>query len=110
VAFNGRCDPGKQAQDISQHDAVLPHFGHHKAIAYMTQHYGQQWIGCGGPIPWLPRSSDLLDFLLSGLKKEMVYRTKVQMRWELVCKVMKAVAYTQEHHERIQQTLNSCLN
>jgi hypothetical protein len=50
MAFKRRCAPGKQAQDISQHDAVLPHYSH-KAIGYMNQHYGQQWIGCAGSIP-----------------------------------------------------------
>jgi hypothetical protein len=93
-----------------QHNGAPPHFGC-QVMAYMSQCYGN-WNGTVGPIPWPPRSLDQtpLAFLLRRLMKEMVYKTKVQMRGELFHQIMNAAAYIQEHLGRMKWAVNPCLN
>ncbi|EFN69121.1 hypothetical protein EAG_14837, partial [Camponotus floridanus] len=49
------------------HDGAPPHY---TGIVreYLTNNFGNKWIGRGGPIPWPARSPDLnpLDFFFWG--------------------------------------------
>jgi hypothetical protein len=49
------------------HDGAPPHFLR-TVREHLNQTFGEQWIRCGGPINWPPRSPDLkpLDFWLWG--------------------------------------------
>lgn len=60
-----------------QHDGAPPHY----AIVvreYLTERFGDRWIGRGGPVPWPARSPDLtpLDFYLWSEIKRRVYVTE----------------------------------
>ena len=49
---------------------------------FLNDTFPERWIGCDGPIPWPPRFPDVtpLDFFLWGYVKDIVYRTKNQIR------------------------------
>jgi hypothetical protein len=59
---------------------VPPHFG--RVTAYLNQCYENRWLGGRSPVPWPPRSPDLIlfDFFLWGLMEEMTNMTDVHMR------------------------------
>jgi hypothetical protein len=46
---------------------------------HQNQTFGEQWIGCGGPVDWPARSPDLnpLDFWLWGHLKTLVYSAPI---------------------------------
>jgi hypothetical protein len=92
-----------------EHDEAPPHF-RRQVTAYLYEHYGNSWIGRRGPVTWPPRSPDLtpLDFSLQGRMKEMIYRTKVHTREELLHRIMDAAAYTRTHRND-STAVNSCL-
>jgi hypothetical protein len=48
---------------IWQQDGASPHY-HREVMQYLHQTFLGRWIGCGGYIPWPPRSPDLtpMDF------------------------------------------------
>jgi hypothetical protein len=60
---------------------------------HLHQTFGEQWIGCGGPVIWPARSPDLnpLDFWLRGHVKALVYSAPIndfeglEQRVENVC-------------------------
>jgi hypothetical protein len=56
------------------HCGPPPHFLR-IVLQHLNQTFGEQWIGRGGPANWRARSPDLnlLDFLLSGHLKTLVY-------------------------------------
>jgi hypothetical protein len=93
-----------------QLDKAHPHFGP-QVTAYLNQHNENSWISRSGPITRPPRSPDLtlLDLFLWSLIKEMICRTKVNTREELLRWIMDAAACTREHHEMIQRAVNCCL-
>lgn len=57
-----------------QQDGAPPHY-HRDVREYLTQEFGECWIGRGGPVPWPARSPDLtpLDFFLWSEIKRRVY-------------------------------------
>ena len=61
------------------HDGAPAHFSR-VAREFLTQTYGNRWIGRGGPHLWPARSPDLnpLDFFLWGHLKSIVYATPVE--------------------------------
>jgi hypothetical protein len=61
-------------------DGIPPYFCY-QVMTYLKQHYGNWWIG---PIPWQLILPDLtpLDFSYGGLVKEIIYKTKVEVREE----------------------------
>ena len=69
---------------------------YHMAIIYhpnrISSHYGQTWIGRGGPIAWPARSPDLtpLDYVLWGHVKSLVYDTSVDSEEDLLAQVRAA--------------------
>jgi len=66
------------------HDSAPPHY---TGIVreYLTNNFGNKWIGRGGPIPWPARSPDLNppDFFFWGHLKTLVYSTPVLTLEEL---------------------------
>lgn len=70
----------------SQHDEAPPHF-HGKVTACLNQRYGNRCISPAGPVPWPPRSPDLipLRFFLWGLMKEIVCKIEIQTGVECCC-------------------------
>lgn len=61
------------------HDGAPAHFSQ-VARDFLTQAYGNRWIGRGGPHLWPARSPDLnpLDFFLWGHLKSLVYATPLE--------------------------------
>lgn len=72
------------------HDGAPPHF-HGLVRQYLSNAFGNQWIGRGGPVSWPPRSPDLnpLDFFFWGHLKELVYSTPVNTREELLLRITR---------------------
>lgn len=60
-----------------QQDGAPPHYAL-MVRQYLTEIFGDKWIGRGGLFEWPPRSPDLnpLDFFLWGLLKRIVYNSK----------------------------------
>ena len=60
-----------------QHDGAPAHFAR-QVKQHLDERFPERWIGRGGPISWLPRSSDftVLDYCLWVLLKTDVYRVK----------------------------------
>ena len=61
------------------HDGAPPRFSR-VAGQFLNRHFANKWIGRGGPIAWLARSSDLnpLDFHLWGHLKSIVHATSIE--------------------------------
>lgn len=74
-----------------QQDGAPPHYGR-QVREYLTERFGNQWIGCGGPVAWPPRSPDLtpLDFYLWGDIKRLVYTDEITSVTVLREKVVSA--------------------
>lgn len=70
------------------HDGAPPHFSI-TVREYLDQKFSHRWIGRGGPVPWPPRSPDLnpLDFFFWGHLKNLVYKTPVQTREEMLQRI-----------------------
>lgn len=70
------------------HDGASAHYS---AIVrrYLTEKYGERWIGRGGPIAWPPRSPDLnpLDFFFWGYLKDFVYSREITSREHLWARI-----------------------
>ena len=67
-----------------QHDGAPAHYGN-VARKWLTDTFGNRWIGRRGGLEWPPRSPDLTppDFFLWGVIKEAVYSTKPRSLEEL---------------------------
>jgi hypothetical protein len=65
----------KMCQWLFQHDGMLAHLSAQTQQHLSTQ-FPDRWLGCGGPVSWSARLSDLdpVDFFLWGHLKEIVYR------------------------------------
>lgn len=81
-----------------QHDGAPAHFAA-PVREYLAETYGHRWIGRGGPIAWPPRSPELnpLDFYMWGHLKELVYKTPVQTREELLERIDMAFVRVREN-------------
>lgn len=97
-----------------QHDGAPAHFA---AVVrtYLADTYGHRWIGRGGPVAWPPRSPDLnpLDFYLWGHLKEIVYKTPVNTREELLERIENAFNTIRGDHNicrRVRRSLRRRLN
>ncbi|GFT67465.1 uncharacterized protein TNCV_2360751 [Trichonephila clavipes] len=70
-----------------------------------------RWIGCGGPVPWPPRSPDLssFDYFLWEHLKNLVYATPLDSDENLVSRISEAAAHAHEIpsvFERARQSLH----
>lgn len=86
-----------------QHDGAPPHFS--RAVsAYLNHQFPGHWIGRGGPHPWPPRSPDLspLDYCIWGWMKDIVYKTKVNSRDELIARIMDSAVQIQGSPEKLR--------
>lgn len=99
-----------------QHDGAPPHFAA-DVRAYLSETYGARWIGRGGPVRWPPRSPDInpLDFYLWGHLKEIVYKTPVHTREELMQRIDEAFQIIKENRhvcrrvrKSIRRRLHAC--
>lgn len=74
-----------------QQDGAPPHYGR-QVREYLTERFGDHWIGRGGPVAWPPRSPDLtpLDFYLWGDVKRLVYTEEVTSVTELRARIISA--------------------
>lgn len=75
---------------------------------WLNEHYGQRWIGRGGPVAWPPRSPDLnpLDFFVWGYIKDIVYATPVNTREELLQRIENAAqTITPQHLLNVRHSL-----
>lgn len=74
-----------------QHDGAPAHY-QRDVRTYLSDRYGERWIGRGGPVPWPARSPDLtpLDFFLWGEIKRLVYKEESESRDELKIKIVSA--------------------
>ena len=72
-----------------QHDGVPPYFSQ-VVRQYLNNKFPNRWIGHGGAPNWPPQSLDLnpLDYHVWGYMKAMVYAHKVNMREELLQRVL----------------------
>ena len=68
----------------ARRDDAPPHFSN-LVRQHLSNTFGIQWIGRGGPISWPPRSPDMtpLDFFLWGNLKRL-YSTPVHTREDLI--------------------------
>ena len=48
----------EEGENLFQQDSAPPNFGHELRNA-LNVRFPNQWIGTGGPTPWLPRSPSL---------------------------------------------------
>lgn len=57
-----------------------------------------RWIGRGGPIVWLPRSTDFscLDFFLRGRMKSLIYECSIKTDMDLVARFAVVAGITRE--------------
>lgn len=67
--------PLAEAHNCWFHQDGAPAHNSRIVMNYLTQRFGNRWIGTRGPIAWPPRSPDLtpLDFFLWGYIKDKVY-------------------------------------
>jgi hypothetical protein len=72
-----------------QHDRTPPHFSQF-VRQYLNHKFPNRWLGQGGAQNWPPRSQDLnpLDYHVWGYMKAMVYAHKVNMREELLHRIL----------------------
>lgn len=92
------------------HDGAPAHFSL-QVRQFLTNVYGERWIGRGGPIAWPPRSPDLnsCDYYLWGYMKSIVYRTPVNNLEDLEARVMMAAERIRNDPEELNRVSNSLL-
>lgn len=76
-----------------QYNGALLHFNR-MVRNFLSNHFPNWWIGCGGPHNWLNRSHDLnlLDYCLWRWIKCLIYPTKVQTEKALIDCIFNAAA------------------
>ena len=81
----------EQQDCIFQQDGAPPHWGI-EVREFLSETFGEQWIGRDGPMKWPPRSPDLtpLDFFFWGFVKDIVYQSKVADIRDLVARIKAA--------------------
>lgn len=87
-----------------QHDGAPPHFS--LAVrAHLDFYFPERWIGRGGPHSWPPRSPDLtpVDYCIWGWMKNIVYKTKVNTREELIGRIMGAAAELKDSSAKLRR-------
>lgn len=74
-----------------QHDGAPAHY-QTQVREFLNNHFGSNWLGRGGPVPWPARSPDLtpLNFYLWGEVKQLVYATEYSDRNELKARIITA--------------------
>ncbi|GBM14755.1 hypothetical protein AVEN_72022-1 [Araneus ventricosus] len=78
---------------------------------YQNATFEARWIGRGGPVPWPPRSPDLLnlDYFLWGYLESIVYETPVDSDEDLVARISVAAASVRKIpgiYECVRQSLH----
>jgi len=93
-----------------QHDGAPPHFAR-SVREHLNETFGQRWIGRNGPIKWPPRSPDLtpLDFYLWGVCKDMVYKTPVHTREDLMNGINNAFEILKNNPNQIRSATRAVL-
>ncbi|XP_071056600.1 uncharacterized protein [Onthophagus taurus] len=93
---------------IFQHDGAPPHYSNN-VRNFLNTHFGDRWIGRGGPHPWPPISPDLtpLDFCLWGWMKSLVYARKVDTRDALLDRILNAAAFIRANHRSLKLATRS---
>ena len=81
----------EQQDCIFQQDGAPPHWGI-EVREFLSETFGEQWIGRDGPMKWPPRSPALtpLDFFFWGFVKDIVYQSKVADIRDLVARIKAA--------------------
>ena len=92
-----------------QHDGVSAHF----AVAVrqlLDARYPNRWVGRGSHIAWPPRSPDLtsLDFYLWGHLKSLVHETPIQLKQDLIVRIVEASARISETHGNFDRICDHC--
>lgn len=99
------------------HDGAPAHFAIDVRI-HLNNHFGQRWIGRGGPHAWPARSPDLnpMDFYLWGHLKSTVYSVPItdeQQLWQRIVEGCNQIRNTPGIFQRIRQSwrrrINMCL-
>jgi len=69
---------------------------------YLTERFGENWLGTNGPIRWPPRSPDLtpMDFSIWAYLKEKVYASTPQTLEILEDRIRQAIQNISEEHLR----------
>jgi hypothetical protein len=96
---------------IFQQNRAPPHFSKQVRV-WLNEKFDERWIGRGGPISWVPRSSDLtpLDFYLWGyvktfdVLKTIVYKTTINDTDDLKNRIEREIKGIKK------DTLNNVLN
>ena len=99
------------------HDGAPAHFSL-LVRNYLNNHYGNRWVGRGGPVTWPPRSPDLnaMDFFAWGHLKSLVYATPVDNLLVLRNRIVEAFdtirstpdMLLQVHHS-MQRRVQACI-
>uniref|UniRef100_V5GU21 Transposable element Tc3 transposase n=1 Tax=Anoplophora glabripennis TaxID=217634 RepID=V5GU21_ANOGL len=74
-------------------DGAPPHF-RRDVREFLDNTFPNRWIGRNGPVAWPPRSPDLTpcDFFLWGYMKNLVFKTPVNTREEMIVRIEQAAA------------------
>lgn len=86
---------------IFQQDGAPAH--NSRAVTnYLTERFGENWLGTNGPIRWPARSPDLtpMDFSIWGFLKEKVYATPSPTLVILENRIRQAIGTITEQHLR----------
>lgn len=87
-----------------QQDDASPHFAR-DVRQFLTNEYGEQWIGRKGPVPWPPRSPDLnpCNFFLWNELRRRVYENEVQSQDELKANIISAFDDLKSDHAMLKK-------
>jgi len=99
-----------RSQTYFQHDGAQPHYTR-RVREFLNESFPNRWLGRGGPIPWPTRSPYLtpLDYYLWGHMKTLVYKTKVDSRAALRCRIFAAADHIRNHPHNISSATESLL-
>jgi hypothetical protein len=85
---------------VFQHDRTLAHYN--RLVTHnLNLTSPERWIGRRGQVQWPPRSPEFspLVFCLWGWMKSETYKEKVNIRDELVCRIMKSAALLKQERQ-----------
>ena len=101
-----------------QHDGAPPHYGR-RVREHLNHVFRHRWVGRGEPVPWPPRSPDLIsiDFFFWSALKSVVYATPVNLELDLVSRIVCAARDIQQNagiFQRVCQSMvrwcNACIS
>ncbi|GBL90863.1 hypothetical protein AVEN_27977-1 [Araneus ventricosus] len=76
---------------------------------YLDRIYPHSWIGRYGPVTWAPRSPDInpMDFFQWRYMKSRVYDTRVTSDFDLVARIVEAVARVRDTPDQFERVRGS---